>query len=185
MKFNLLSVALFSLFFLLLVKVVISGIFLQLKPLDMGSPQAAIAAEPKTEPAADINDTELMLRRRQAALDEKEAQLKDMEERLLPLKAEVEARIEELNELQATLTAYSKDLAEREMALKDAKISHLVKLYSSMDAGKAAVIMDKLPVDTVVRIMGNMNGKSAGQILASMPPEKGAQISQQLSKEEW
>ena len=51
-----------------------------------------------------------------------------------------------------------------------------------MEANKAASIMDKLPIDTVVRILGNMKGKSAGQILAMMSPEKGATISVKLSK---
>ena len=108
--------------------------------------------------------------------------MKRQEKALLPLKNEVDAKIEELNELQSSLTTYAKSLAEREKALKDSKISHLVALYSSMDAGKAAVIMDKLNNETIVRILANMKGKSAGQILAMMPPEKGALISEKLSR---
>ena len=66
--------------------------------------------------------------------------------------------------------------------MKDTKITHLVTLYSNMEAPTAANIIDKLNMDTIVRIMSNMKGKTAGQILAMMDPEKGAVISERLSK---
>lgn len=53
-----------------------------------------------------------------------------------------------------------------------------------MEAANAASIMDKLQIDTIVLILSNMKGKSAGQILAMMNPEKGALISERLSKTE-
>ena len=68
--------------------------------------------------------------------------------------------------------------------MKDTKITHLVALYSSMEPARAAVIMDKLNMDTIVRILSNMKGKVAGQILAAMDPEKGATISERLGKME-
>ena len=95
-----------------------------------------------------------------------------------------DAKIEELNELQTRLTLFAKDLADREEALKDSKITHLVALYSSMEPARAAVIMDRLNMDTIVRILSNMKGKVAGQILAAMDPGKGATISERLSKME-
>ena len=81
-----------------------------------------------------------------------------------------------------TLTLFAKQLAEREEALNSAKIGHLVSLYSAMDPAKAAQIMDKLKLDTVVLILSKMRGKIAGQILAAMDTEKGALISEKLSK---
>ena len=93
-------------------------------------------------------------------------------------------KLEELNDVQAQLSAYAEELAKREQALKDTKIAHLVALYSAMDASKAAAIMDKLQIDTIVRIFANMKGKTAGEILSVMDPEKGARISEILSKME-
>ena len=119
---------------------------------------------------------------RERELKERERLLSEREQELLPLKQEVDQKLEELNELQTSLTAYARALAEREKVLKDTKIAHLVALYSSMDPAKAAGIMDKLSIDIVVRILGNMKGKSAGQIMAVMAPEKGAMISESLSK---
>lgn len=169
-------------FFLLAIKVIISGIFLQTSPLDITTSDVAMAQETLTEKEPDLEDLELNLRKREKEVSEKEAKLKKMEAQLLPLKEEVETRMAELNDLQNSLAAEAKKLAQREKALKDEKITHLVQTYSAMEAGKAAVILDKLQLDTAVRILGNMRGKSAGAIMAMMPPEKGATISERLSK---
>jgi flagellar motility protein MotE (MotC chaperone) len=173
------------LFFLLLaVKVVISGIFLKTSPLDIASADAAMAQELTAKEDQNLGDLEHKLRDREKELLKKEAELKKMEAQLLPLKEEVETRMAELNDLQISLAAEAKKLAEREKALEDGKITHLVQLYSSMEAGKAAAILDKLQLDIVVRILGNMKGKSAGEIMGMMTPDKGATISKKLSEVE-
>ena len=171
-------------FFLLAAKVIISGIFLGSSSLDITTPDVAMAQEVVTEEDQSLEEWELKLRKREKELEEKEAELKKMEAQLLPLKEEVETRMGELNDLQNSLAAEATKLAEREKALQDNKITHLVKLYSSMEAQKAAAIMDKLELDTVVRILGNMKGKSAGQIMAMMTPDRGAIISERLSEAE-
>ncbi len=122
------------------------------------------------------------LKKREEALRRKEEELAKMEARLKPMKEEVEAKMAELTELQTKLAVYAKKLAEREKALRDAKMAHLVSLYSAMDPAKAAAIMDKLKLETVVKIMRNMKGKAAGKILAMMDPQKGAKISEALSR---
>lgn len=169
-------------FFLLAVKVAISGIFLRTSSLDITSADVAMAQEVATENNQSLEEWESRLRRREQELSEREAKIKKMEADLMPLKEEVETRMAELIELQNSLAAQAKKLAEREKALKDEKITHLVKTCSSMEAGKAAAMLNKMNLDTVVRILGNMNGKYAGAIMAMMPPEKGATISERLSK---
>jgi len=171
-------------FLLLAVKVVINGIFLKSSSLDITTADTAMAQEITSGEDQSLEEWELKLRNREKELLERESELKKMEAQLLPLKEEVETRMSELNDLQNRLTAEAKKLAEREKALQDAKITHLVKTYSSMEADKAAAILNKLQLDTVVRILGNMRGKSAGAIMAMMPPEKGATISERLSKAE-
>lgn len=173
---------------LLIAKVFISGLYLHFEALDLPVMNIAMAEENTTGQAGtvqtdiDLNTRISNLIKKEQELDEWEAALEKREQALAPLQAEVEAKIEELNELQSELTEMAEDIAEREQALKDEKINHLVTLYSSMDASKAANIMDKLNMDTVVRILANMRGKSAGQILAAMNAEKGAIISERLSK---
>ena len=98
--------------------------------------------------------------------------------------ASKEEKLGELNELQSKLTAYAKTLADREEALKETKLAHLVELYTAMEPTKAAAIMEKLKIETVVLILRNMKGKPAGQIIALLKPELGAQVVEKLSKKD-
>jgi flagellar motility protein MotE (MotC chaperone) len=122
------------------------------------------------------------LREKDLALKAREAELKKKEDELLPLKKDIEEKLGELNELQSRLTAYAKTLADREEALKETKLAHLVELYTAMEPTKAAAIMEKLKIETVVLILRNMKGKPAGQIIALLKPELGAQVVEKLSK---
>lgn len=175
-------ITLFLLILLVLAKICVNGIYLGFDMTPLGGAAPALAEEGEKDPDADLDEMRRALRKKEEELEKREAELSRREEELVPLKNEIDSKIEELNDLQARLTLFAKDLAEREQALNDAKIGHLVSLYSSMEAGRAAVIMDKLHIDTIVLILANMKGKSAGQILAMMDPEKGALISEKLCK---
>ena len=178
-----------SAFILLLIgKIVISCLYLQLGPIRFSTSNLAMA-ENNTQPASQkmtdktsLNLSPEMLEKKQRELKAKEMTLKKWEEELLPLKKEIDVKLEELNELNTRLTAFAKNLAEREKALHDTKIGHLVALYSAMEPVRAAAIMDKLKIETVVRILRHMKGKSAGKTLAMMRPERGAVISEKLSQ---
>lgn len=124
------------------------------------------------------------LRERELALKVREAELKKKEEELLPLRKDIDEKLGELNELQSKLTAYAKTVADREEALKETKLAHLVEVYTAMEPAKAAAIMEKLKLETVVLILRNMKGKPAGQIIALMKPEQGAQVVEKLSKKD-
>jgi flagellar motility protein MotE (MotC chaperone) len=176
---------------LLTAKIIISGIYLHFDKVKLPSMNIAMAEEKvdktvinKTDAKQSDGDLTVKLtnlKKKEQELKEKEAALQKKELELAPLQAEVDAKIAQLNELQVKLTAMAKEIAEKEQGFKDEKINHLVTLYSAMDSSKAAKIMDKLNIDTVVRILANMKGKSAGQILASMNADKGATISEKLS----
>ena len=172
---------------LLVSKIIISGAYLNLWPVKLGRTSLALAknADPsKSDQATAQQSTGLtseMLEKKARELKEKELELQKREEELLPLKTEIEEKLAELNDLQLRLTAYAKKLADRERALEDSKMGHLVALYSAMEPAKAAAIMDKLKIPTVVLILRHMKGKSAGQVLAMMNPERGAVISEKLT----
>ena len=179
---NILMVTIFAFTLLLLAKIVVSGLYLQLGPVHLSAANLAQAQEDEVETDPTFEDMEKILSKREKELNDKEVLLNKREEALHPLEKEIDGKLEELNELQTTLTAFAKKLAEREKALKDTKIAHLVALYSAMEPAKAAGIMDKLNINTLVRILNNMKGKTAGKILAMMAPEKGAMISERLSR---
>lgn len=201
MRSKVMLVTFLFLMILIAAKIMISGYYLHFDNLKVPGTNIAIAQEDIIAHAAakeaaaqqssaaqtsvnDLVSTATELRKKEQELKEREAAVLKKEQELAPLQAEIDAKIEQLNELQETLTAMAKEIAEKEQALQDEKITHLVSLYSNMDASKAARIMDKLDMDTVVKILGNMRGKSAGQILAAMSAEKGAVISEKLSKTE-
>lgn len=200
MKTKFMLVTILFLMSLLAAKIVISGLYLHFDTLKVpvmniaisqediikqAAAGEAVAQQPDADqPATDLIATAAELKKKEQELKEREAAVLKKEQELAPLQAEVDARIEQLNELQETLTAMAKEIAEKEQTLQDEKITHLVSLYSNMDATKAARIMDKLDMDTVVKILANMKGKSAGQILAAMSAEKGALISERLSRTE-
>ena len=173
---------------LLLIKVLISFFYLQSGHPVISTANLALAENKgQTAPAKKAEkppgkETLGNLKKLELTLRARERDLKKREAALAPLQKEVEGKLAELNELQNRLTVYAKKLAGREKALKDTKNGHLVSLYSAMEPAKAAAIMDKLKVPTVVLILRNMKGKSAGQIMAMMNPELGAMISEKLSQ---
>ena len=174
---------------LLLIKVVISVFYLQSDSTPI--PTVSLAMAEKSSPSEKVEKpkevpsekkTNALLRKREQELREKERRLIKREETLMPLKQEIDAKLEELDTLQMQLTAYAKKLADREKALNESKNGHLVALYTAMEPAKAAAIMDKLKMETVVTILRHMKGKSAGKIMAMMNPERGALVSEKLSR---
>lgn len=175
------AILIFSL--LLVGKVLLSGAYLHSGSAGISAVRPALAGEKEQAgPTMMRLDSEFV--KKEKELEEWEARLKRKEAELIPLKKEVETKMAELNDLQTKLTALAGQLAEKEQAMKDEKMGHLVSLYSAMDPARAAAIMGKLKIDTVVLILRHMKGKSAGQILAMMDPEKGAVISEELSRME-
>ncbi len=170
--------AAFALLFIL--KILLSGLFLNSPPFDLR--QRAALAEDKAGEGASSLEREQALLNKEQRLSDWEEELKKREQQILPLQEEIDRKMAELEDIQANLTAFARRLAEREEALNDARVKHLVSAYQEMEPHRAAAIMGKLDTPTVVRILGNMRGKAAGQILAAMPPERGAEISEQLSR---
>jgi flagellar motility protein MotE (MotC chaperone) len=166
---------------LLVGKICVNGAILKSLSSSLPKVHSAMAEEGKTPTSLEIGLGE-QLKRKEEQLRAKETFLKSKEAELMPLKDEVETKLAELSELQTRLTALAKELAEKEKSLKDEKMAHLVSLYGAMDPTKAAAIMDKLKTETVVLILRHMKGKSAGEIVGMMDPEKGALISEELSK---
>ncbi len=166
---------------LLLAKILVSGLYIQGLPFSLSGAGTAGAEQESGPRAASTAERERLLREKEERLRKWEEELRRREEQLVPLQEEVDRKMAELEEIQAELTAFAKKLAEREEALNDQKVQHLVSVYQAMEPQRAAAIMSKLEIPTVVRILANMRGKSAGLILAAMDPELGALISERLS----
>ncbi len=111
------------------------------------------------------------IRKKENELDRRERDLK-------VLKNEIEKRIEELKALEERLKGpLSKAKKESEERFR-----HLVGVYSSMEPQRAALLLEKMDEDTVVRIFSAMKSKKVAKILSFMEEEKAARISGRLSK---
>jgi len=146
------------------------------------SAQAASAtkAAPETQPPQNETLAEL-LQKKDRQLQEKDEELRKKEQELLLLKQEVSTRLAEVTALQQKV---AKDLAaieQREKASRDANVKQLVEVYKGMEPAKAAKLMEKLDEPVAVQIIAGMRGRSAGQILSRMEPERAARITKQLS----
>lgn len=179
-----------ALVFLLSAKVLVSGVFLKSGSIS-SSTMDLVMAENRGQPDTPLGTGKPSgvlspenLKERDLAMKAKEMSLKKREEELAPLKKDIEEKLAELSELQSRLTAYAKTLAEREETLKDTKMVHLVEVYTAMEPAKAAAIMEKLKMQTVVLILRHMKGKAAGQIVALMKPELAAVVVEKLSQTE-
>ncbi|MBN1107100.1 MAG: hypothetical protein JXL84_27100, partial [Deltaproteobacteria bacterium] len=154
-----------GLIFLLMVKILLSGLFLKSDWASSPGPTVALAQVRLSDGQTGSPEklTLESLKERELALRARELELKKKEEELIPLKKDIDEKLGELNDLQSRLTTYAKTLADREESIKDSKMSHLVDLYTAMEPARAAAIMEKLKMETVVLILRHMKGKPAGQ----------------------
>ncbi|RMH51036.1 MAG: hypothetical protein D6682_05585 [Zetaproteobacteria bacterium] len=108
---------------------------------------------------------------RKKALDERERKLSEMETRVL-------VRIDELKQMEAAL----RDMLKQEESIKSKKIKRLTAVYSAMKPERAAPVVAKMDLETVVKIFLRMDEKKVGKILSFLPPEKAVTISEALTR---
>lgn len=113
---------------------------------------------------------------RQRELDQKDDELKTQEERLKVIKADIDARIAELNKVHGKIEAFVKKIDE----VNDERIKKLVKIYESMNPEEAANRLEKLDEDIAVMILVSVNEKKAAKILGFVDVDKSVRLSRSL-----
>lgn len=116
------------------------------------------------------------IERREKELDSREEELLAREARLDSIKKDIEAEINELNELKGRLERLSEEID----TVRDERIKRLVKIYESMSPEEAARRMEKLKEETAVMILASMRPKNAGKILGLVSVAKSVKLSQSL-----
>lgn len=111
-------------------------------------------------------------------LEKQRSELDAEREKLEALKKEIEGK---LSRLTAVQTAIESKLEERK-TIRDERLKHLIKIYTTMPPKKAAALIDKLEMDVVIALFSRMKGDSVGQILPYVSPERAAKISERLAK---
>ncbi|MCP9440529.1 MAG: hypothetical protein NHB36_11645 [Nitrospira sp.] len=135
-----------------------------------------------------------MLDQRKRSLDRREEAVRQNEERLLVLRAEVDKllaqneamakRIEaavakEEQRAAGQKTAQAKALLEKERLALEQK-AQLAKMYETMPPEDAAARLERMPERTAIQILRLVKTKTAGAILAQVKPERAAKLTEQL-----
>ncbi|GAB6037615.1 hypothetical protein JCM15519_21740 [Fundidesulfovibrio butyratiphilus] len=121
------------------------------------------AAHAQTTAPGDLN--------RCADLDRREQALKSLEDQM-------NARMAQLKQLEATLTS----MLNEAKSIKDARLAHLIDVYSNMKPRQAGAALEALDVPTAVKILAGMKGRQAGDILSTVSSKKAASLSNALTR---
>jgi len=109
---------------------------------------------------------------RSKTLDERQSSIEKAEEGMA-------ARIKELEGLVAKM----QDQLLQEQNFKSKKIKKLAAVYSSMKPEKAAPVITRMELGTVVKMFARMDDNKVGKILSFLPPEKAVSITQALTRQ--
>jgi flagellar motility protein MotE (MotC chaperone) len=127
-------------------------------------------------PASRISPETLEQKRRE--LEREKREIKEERQRLEALKNEIAKQLAELTKIQTTVQGK----LDEKKAIRDDRLKHLIKIYTTMPPKKAAMLIDKLEMEVIIALFSKMKGDSVGQILPHVSPEKAAQISERLAK---
>jgi flagellar motility protein MotE (MotC chaperone) len=134
-----------------------------------------------TEPSLNLQNLGAsveILECKRAEIETERRQLERERKQLTALKQEIEANLVQLSEIQESI---QRKLDEQKI-IRDNKIKHLIKIYTTMAPKKAAALIEKLDMDVIIELFSEMKGEHVGQILPHVSAEKAAKISEHLAR---
>lgn len=136
-------------------------------------------AETGIEPITSVEERRLLTEFKESRerLEKKEKDLRKRELELNILEAEVDKKLEQMEELSRRLEEM---LAEKD-AREQERVSQLSQMYNRMASAQAAQILLEVDTELAVGILGGMKARSAGAVLENMEGEKAARISKAYS----
>lgn len=175
-------------------------------PPDVPPAEPELPDKPLTPPSTAVQGPALdtprevveMLDLRKRDLDRREEAVRQNEERLLMLKAEIEqllarneavekrlqeARAKQQKQVADQRSQQAQAVLERERQEQERKHQYqaqLAKIYESMPAEEAAARLEKMPDRKAVEILRLVKGKTAGSILAQVNAARAAKLTEQL-----
>ena len=124
------------------------------------------------------DDMITFIEKKQKEIKEKENILLKEEERLKVLRKDLDDRIEKY----ATLLNQIENVLKKLESVQDEKFDHIVKVYETMPPEEAATRLAALSEPTAIKIIRKMKPKKSGTIMAFMPPNKVASITEGMTK---
>jgi flagellar motility protein MotE (MotC chaperone) len=135
-------------------------------PLDNGRPQSAAERAVLER----LQERRLELEKQARELDMRENLVKAAEKR-------IEARINELKELEARINGAVKKREEAEVA----RLKNLVTMYENMKAKEAARVFERMAVNVLLEIASQINPRRMSEILAQMSPDSAEKLTVALA----
>ncbi|MBF0634302.1 MAG: hypothetical protein HQK85_06585 [Nitrospinae bacterium] len=125
-------------------------------------------------------ELELMreVEKRQKALDRKDEELKQKEERIAAMQADLDKQLNELKVTQSRI----EDLVKQRSDLDDAAVAKLAKTYSSMPPESAAALIRQMDPGIAIRVISGMKEGKAARIIAALPPDVATKLSETMIK---
>jgi flagellar motility protein MotE (MotC chaperone) len=105
--------------------------------------------------------------------------LKSEEKRLNSLKDEILSKFVELRIVEEKLSGFLEQIKE----IRDERYKNLAKVYESTPPAKASAMLEKLDKKIAAAIIMNMRTKKAGAIWGYVDPQKGVEITKEITKE--
>src|SRR5438093_6219553 len=144
-------------------------------------PAPAPASTPPTPPERPVSPAERALLERLAERrSELEARGRDLDMREGLLKAaekQLEARINELRELESRVNTAMQNKADSEAS----RFKNLVTMYDNMKAKDAAKIFDRLDMRVLLEVASQINPRRMSDIMAQMQPEAAERLTIELA----
>ena len=119
-----------------------------------------------------------LLEKKKKEAETKEQELRQREERLNQLKAEIEERLTTLAQMEKKI----EQLIALKEAEEDKELIKLAKVFEATPPEQAGPMFNKLDVDIAVKILLRMKGKNAGKVWGFVDPDKAVIISKELAK---
>ena len=173
----------------LIVKLVLGGLFLYMKrpafPVSVLDSRPALAGNADcpvpSRPSLDSRDAGVnvgILEHKRSEIEMERRQLERERKQLTALKREIEAKLVRLSEIEESI---QRKIDEQE-TIRNNKIKHLIKIYTTMAPKKAAALVEKLDMEVVIELFSRMKGEQVGQILPYVSAGKATKISERLAK---
>lgn len=143
------------------------------KPSPNGIP---IQIEAKPLSAAERAILERLTERR-LELDQRARELDMRETLLLSTEKRLEAKVNEMKDLEARITAAT----QKKQDADNARLKSLVTMYESMKAKDAAKIFDRLDIKLATEVANLINPRRMSDIMAQMSPETAERLTVELA----
>ncbi len=114
----------------------------------------------------------------QKKLQDREILLKSEEKRLNSLKNEILSKFAELRIVEEKLSGFLEQIKE----IHDARYKNLAKVYESTPPARASAMLESLDKKTAATIIMNMKTKKAGAIWGYLDPQKGVEITKEITR---